>query len=160
MPLRAALILTLAAFALGVAVVHPSPLIAQSSAQATAASSSDSTRSGEWIRTPSGLSYRVLSKGMGPAARGGESVTIHEITTLSNGTVVFSSREKNVPVTFLLGGKQVIAGVDEGVTGMQAGERRLLIIPPSLSVRSSYPPNTPRDSTLHIDLELLSIKRP
>lgn len=112
------------------------------------------------VRTASGLSYQVLATGSGDIAKAGQSVTIHEITKLSNGTVVFDSYAKNTPVTFLLGGKQVIAGVDEGVTGMRVGEKRKLIIPPSLSQRSSYPANTPRDSTLYIDLELVGIKKP
>jgi FKBP-type peptidyl-prolyl cis-trans isomerase len=110
-----------------------------------------------WRHSNTGLSYAVLREGAGAVARRGQSVSIHEVTTLSNGTVLFSSREKNTPITFLLGGNQVIAGVDEGVTGMRVGERRLLIVPPALSKRSSYPANTPPDSTLRIDLELMAI---
>jgi FKBP-type peptidyl-prolyl cis-trans isomerase len=116
-----------------------------------------SARSG-LIVTSSGLGIRVLSPGSGPVAAAGQSVTIHEITTLTNGTVIFSSRERNTPITFLLGGNQVISGVDEGVTGMRVGERRLLIVPPSLSHRSSYPPNTPPDSILHIEVELVGVQ--
>ncbi len=71
--------------------------------------------------------------------------------------MIFSSRDKNTPVTFLLGGNQVISGVDEGVSGMRVGERRMLIVPPKLSHRSMYPPNTPPDSVLHIDVELVQI---
>jgi len=110
-----------------------------------------------WVKTKSGLTYAVLKPGTGPAAASGQSVTIHETTSLTNGTVIFDSR-KSKPVTFLLGGNQVIKGVEEGVTGMRVGERRMLVIPPSLSSRSSYPPNTPKDSTLRIDLELVGIK--
>ena len=113
-----------------------------------------------WVKTKSGLAYAVLKAGTGPVATRGQSVSIHETTSLTNGTVIFDSRAKNTPVTFLLGGNQVIAGVDEGVIGMRVGERRMLVIPPSLSVRSAYPPNTPKDSTLRIDLELMSVRQP
>jgi FKBP-type peptidyl-prolyl cis-trans isomerase len=109
------------------------------------------------VTTPSGLRYQVLARGDGPAARPGQRVSIHETTTLPDGTVIFSSRASGTPITFLLGGNQVITGVDEGVTGMQVGERRLLVVPPALSRRASYPPNTPPDSTLHIDIELVQI---
>jgi FKBP-type peptidyl-prolyl cis-trans isomerase len=85
---------------------------------------------------------------------------IHEITTLTNGTVIFDSHAKNTPITFLLGGNQVITGVEEGVTGMRVGELRRLVVPPALSVRSAYPPNTPKDSTLRIDVELVATRRP
>lgn len=111
------------------------------------------------VRTATGLSYQVLTTGNGEQAKSGQSVTIHEITKLSNGTVIFDSYAKNTPITFLLGGKQVIDGVDQGVTGMRVGEKRRLIIPPTLSVRSGYPANTPKDSTLYIDLELVGIKK-
>lgn len=106
---------------------------------------------------PSGLQYHVLAAGTGPTAQVGQRVTIHETTALPNGTVIYTSRGGN-PITFELGAKQVITGVDEGVTGMRAGERRLLVIPPSLSKRTAYPPNTPPDSTLHIDVELVQIR--
>ncbi len=113
-----------------------------------------------WVQTTSGLSYRVTKAGSGTPARSGNTVSIHEVTTLMSGAVIFSSHTKNVPVTFLLGGNQVIAGVDEGVTGMRVGERRTLRVPPSLSVRSMYPANTPKDSTLQIDIELMAIRQP
>lgn len=123
---------------------------------ALATASQDTT----WVKTASGLTYAVLRAGTGAVAARGQSVTIHETTTLMNGTVVYDSRAKNTPVTFLLGGNQVITGVDEGVTGMRVGERRMLVIPPKLSVRSMYPANTPKDSTLRIDLELISVREP
>jgi FKBP-type peptidyl-prolyl cis-trans isomerase len=108
--------------------------------------------------TPSGLRIQVLKPGSGAIAQSGQRVTIHETTTLPSGGLIYSSRG-GAPITFLLGGQQVIAGVDEGVTGMRVGERRLLIVPPALSRRTSYPANTPRDSTLHIDVELVAIPR-
>lgn len=112
------------------------------------------------VTTPSGLRYEILARGEGPAVRPGQSVLIHETTALGSGTVLFSTRTRDTPVRFLLGGNQVITGVDEGVTGMRVGERRRLVVPPSLSVRSVYPPNTPPDSTLYIDVELVEISDP
>ncbi len=109
------------------------------------------------ITTSSGLQYEVLARGDGPTAEPGQSVQIHETTMLRDGTIIYDSREKDTPITFLLGGNQVITGVDEGVTGMRVGERRLFTIPPALSHRSSYPANTPPDSILVIDLELVAI---
>jgi FKBP-type peptidyl-prolyl cis-trans isomerase len=111
-----------------------------------------------WVKSKTGLAYAVIAKGTGPVATRGQSVSIHEITSLTNGTVIFDSYAKKTPVTFLLGGNQVIAGVEEGVTGMRVGEKRVLVVPPSLSARSAYPPNTPKDSTLRIAVELVGIK--
>lgn len=109
------------------------------------------------VKRPSGLTYQVLAKGGGPMAEPGQKVTIHETTTLPNGTLIYTSRGGG-PITFQLGAKQVITGVDEGVTGMRVGERRLLVVPPVLSRRTGYPANTPPDSTLHIDVELMQIR--
>jgi FKBP-type peptidyl-prolyl cis-trans isomerase len=109
------------------------------------------------VTTRTGLTYRVLAPGHGVPALSGQSVRIHETTTLVDGTLIFTTRAKNTPVAFRLGANQVIAGVDEGVTGMRVGERRKLIIPPSLSKRSEYPPNTPPDATLLIEVELVEV---
>lgn len=113
----------------------------------------------QFIRTNSGLQYQVLQAGSGAQAQSGETVRIHERTTLPHGTVIYDSYIKGTPVTFKLGAKQVIDGVDQGVIGMRVGERRLLVVPPSLSRRASYPDNTPPDSTLHIAVELVEIKK-
>jgi len=112
---------------------------------------------GRTVTTKTGLSYQVVVAANGPAARPGQFVRIHETTTLADGTLLYSTRTKNNPLKFLLGGNQVIAGVDEGVTGMRVGERRKLIVPPSLSRRSVYPANTPPDATLYYDIELVEI---
>jgi FKBP-type peptidyl-prolyl cis-trans isomerase len=87
-------------------------------------------------------------------------VRIHETTTLKDGTLLYSTRSKGNPLKFLLGGNQVIAGFDEGVRGMRVGERRKLIVPPSLSKRSTYPANTPPGATLYYDIELIEIITP
>jgi FKBP-type peptidyl-prolyl cis-trans isomerase len=109
------------------------------------------------VTTKTGLQYEVVVPGSGPAVQPGQSVRIHETTTLADGTEIFSTRTKNSPLKFVVGGNQVIAGVDEGVTGMKVGERRKLVVPPALSKRSEYPANIPPDATLYYDIELVEI---
>jgi FKBP-type peptidyl-prolyl cis-trans isomerase len=108
------------------------------------------------ITTPSGLVYTVVSEGAGPAAKAGQTVLIHETLTLPDGRLIFTSRGK-APVRFLLGGKQVIAGVDEGVTGMRVGGRRKLLVPPALDGRTFDPTFIPPDAIRHYDIELVEI---
>lgn len=112
---------------------------------------------GQTITTKSGLQYEVVAAGRGEPAEPGSQVRIHETTKLKDGTVLYSTRTKGNPLKFLLGGNQVIAGVDEAVRGMRVGERRKVVVPPSLSKRSSYPANTPPDATLYYDIELVEI---
>lgn len=82
---------------------------------------------------------------------------IHETLSLADGRVLYSSREKGTPSTFVLGANQVIAGVDEGMTGMRIGERRVLIVPPLLAVRAEGTTFIPAGSTFYCDVELVAI---
>lgn len=116
-------------------------------------------RSQKAVTTPTGLVYTVVAQGSGPAARAGQQVLIHETTTFSDGRTLYSTRG-GPPLRFLLGGEQVIDGVDEGVTGMRVGERRRMIVPPSLSRRGSYPEGLSPYDTLYYDVELVGIEGP
>lgn len=116
--------------------------------------------SGRTVKTPSGLVYNVVEHGSGPAARAGQYVLIHETTTFADGRILYSSRPGGEPLRFLLGGKQVIDGMDEGVTGMRVGERRTMIVPPTLSRRSTYPEGLSPEDTLYYEVELIGIERP
>jgi FKBP-type peptidyl-prolyl cis-trans isomerase len=90
----------------------------------------------------------------------GQLALIHETTRLADGTWVTDTWEMNFPIRFLVGSRQVIDGLDEAVTGMRVGERRKLIVPPSLSKRTSYPDNLNPDDTLFYTVVLLQIADP
>lgn len=111
----------------------------------------------EPVSTPSGLKYLTILPGKGAAIAPGQFARIHETASLTDGTVLYSTRTKGVPLKFLPGGNQVIAGLDESVRGMKAGERRRLVVPPSLSQRTEYPANIPKNATLLYDVELVEI---
>lgn len=63
------------------------------------------------------------------AAEKGKKVHIHYTGTFDDGTV-FDSSEGRDPLVFEVGAKQVIAGFDAAVTGMQVGERRTFRLEP------------------------------
>ncbi len=70
-----------------------------------------------------------------------------------------SSRDRNKPFEFKLGGGGVIKGWDQGVLGMKVGGKRKLVIPSSLGYgEKGSPPNIPPNAGLKFDIELLSIK--
>ena len=118
---------------------------------------------GEGLTThDSGLKYKVLTEGTGPAPREGDLVFVHYVGTLNdNGTEFDSSRKRGKPFSFPLGRGQVIKGWDIGVAEMKKGGKRILVIPPQLGYGARgagqvIPPN----ATLRFEVELLDIKAP
>lgn len=95
--------------------------------------------------------------GSGPAAKEGDTVSVHYTGTFADGKKFDSSLDRGEPFSFTLGAGNVIEGWDKGVAGMQVGGTRKLVIPPALG----YGPNDygpiPGNSTLYFTIELLEI---
>ena len=115
--------------------------------------------------TASGLQYEDTVTGSGETASAGHHVTVHYTGWLydagapqGRGRKFDSSKDRDDPFDFPLGGRMVIRGWDEGVQGMQVGGTRVLTIPPELGYGASgaggvIPPN----ATLVFEVELLSV---
>ncbi|MDO9602530.1 MAG: FKBP-type peptidyl-prolyl cis-trans isomerase [Rhodocyclaceae bacterium] len=108
--------------------------------------------------TSSGLIIEEIVEGSGDTATAGQTVSVHYTGWLANGSKFDSSKDRNDPFDFPLGGRQVIAGWDEGVQGMKVGGTRKLTIPPNLGYGARgaggvIPPN----ATLVFEVELLQI---
>jgi hypothetical protein len=103
------------------------------------------------------LSVTTTAQGKGPGAQNGDKVRVHYTGTLTNGTKFDSSRDRDKPFDFVLGKGMVIKGWDQGILGMKVGEKRKLVIPPSLAYGASARPRIPPNSTLNFDVELLAI---
>jgi FKBP-type peptidyl-prolyl cis-trans isomerase FkpA len=105
--------------------------------------------------------------GTGAEAIKGVSVVVHYTGWLyapaapdHKGTKFDSSRDRNEPFVFPLGGGRVIRGWDEGVAGMKVGGQRTLIIPPDMGYGSRGAGGViPPGATLVFDVELLDVKR-
>ncbi|VVD91224.1 FKBP-type peptidyl-prolyl cis-trans isomerase [Pandoraea terrigena] len=110
------------------------------------------------ITTDSGLQYDDLQVGDGAEATPGNTVTVHYTGWLTDGKKFDSSKDRNDPFAFVLGGGMVIRGWDEGVAGMKVGGKRKLVIPPELGYGARgaggvIPPN----ATLVFEVELLDV---
>jgi FKBP-type peptidyl-prolyl cis-trans isomerase len=107
-----------------------------------------------------------VKPGTGAEATAGQQVTVHYTGWLyddskgdKKGTKFDSSRDRNEPFAFRLGGGEVIAGWDQGVAGMKVGGQRTLTIPPGMGYGARgaggvIPPN----ATLVFDVELLGVR--
>ena len=101
--------------------------------------------------------------GKGREAEKGLTVTVHYTGWLyENGkkTSKFdSSVDRREPFSFVLGVGQVIKGWDNGVSGMQVGGSRTIVIPSEMGYGSRGAGNViPPNSDLVFDVELLEIQ--
>jgi FKBP-type peptidyl-prolyl cis-trans isomerase len=89
-------------------------------------------------KTTSGLYYRDISVGTGATLAKGQRVGVYYDGYFFDGTpfdhlLATDATPPPTPFTFTLGSGQVISGFDEGVTGMNIGGKRQIIIPPALA---------------------------
>lgn len=112
------------------------------------------------VTPPAQLMVEDLTVGTGPTALSGDTVTIHYIGRFTDGRVFDNSYDRGAPITFRLGASQVIAGVDQGVTGMRVGGKRRLTVPPNLAYGSTGNGSIPPNTTLVFEIDLITVTRP
>ena len=104
--------------------------------------------------------------GTGEEVRNGDLIEVHYTGWLYNnkaanlhGKKFDSSFDAGTPLTFMVGGRQVIRGWDMGVIGMKVGGKRTLMIPAYLGYSTQGSGNIPPNTHLVFDIELLAIKK-
>ena len=115
------------------------------------------SQAGNEVTTASGLKYQDLRVGDGASPKMGQTVTVHYIGRLENGTEFNNSYNLKQPIDFKLG--QVIQGWNEGLQTMKVGGKRRLWIPSKLAYGpAGRPPSIPPNSNLDFEIELLGVK--
>jgi len=116
-------------------------------------------RYGTAHRLPSGLRYIERDRGTGVATPvPGDSVVVHYVGRLLDGTQFDSSYDKGTPLSFRVGVGQVIKGWDEAFLSMHKGEKRTLIVPYWLGYGVSGEGPIPPRATLVFEVELLDFR--
>jgi FKBP-type peptidyl-prolyl cis-trans isomerase len=109
------------------------------------------------VTLPSGLQYKIVTKGTGPKPTASDSVVCNYRGTLLNGTEFDSSYKHGEPITIPVG--RVIKGWSEALQLMPVGSKWQLFIPPDLAygprgAGNDIGPN----ATIVFEVELISIK--
>jgi FKBP-type peptidyl-prolyl cis-trans isomerase len=107
--------------------------------------------------TASGLQYEVIKEGTGIKPKDVDTVVVHYVGTLIDGTKFDSSVDRGEPVTFPL--NQVIKGWTEGVQLMSVGSKYKFFVPYSLGYGDAGAGGViPPYATLIFEVELLNVK--
>lgn len=110
----------------------------------------------EFTQTPSGLRYRILRKGQGDPPKASDTVRVHYVGKLDDGSEFDSSYRTGKPTEFPLSG--VVKGWTEGLQLVQPGGMIELQVPPELGYgRQGVPGAIPPGATLNFKVELIEI---
>ena len=107
-----------------------------------------------------------LAPGNGAEIKTGQTALVHYTGWLydaskadKRGKKFDSSKDRNDPFEFPLGGGQVIPGWDKGFAGMKVGGTRVLTIPPDMGYGAGGAGGViPGNATLVFEVELLEVK--
>ncbi|MEM6334585.1 MAG: FKBP-type peptidyl-prolyl cis-trans isomerase [Planctomycetota bacterium] len=104
-----------------------------------------------------GLLYEVLVEGTGDAPVEGDTVEVHYVGTLIDGTKFDSSYDKGEPATFTLAPGQVIGGWVQGLQYAKPGGKIKLYVPPQLAYGPQGTATIPPNATLIFEVDLREV---
>ncbi|MCO5188619.1 MAG: FKBP-type peptidyl-prolyl cis-trans isomerase [Anaerolineae bacterium] len=87
----------------------------------------------DYIETESGLKYYDIEEGSGALPADRDEVVVEFVGWFDNGGLLGSSADNGAPLVFQLGADQMFPGLEEGVSTMNVGGKRQLIIPAALA---------------------------
>ena len=109
----------------------------------------------------SGLRTEDVQPGPGKIVGDGDTVRIHFVAKLADGTVVHDTESDTPPLEIILGSSKIVCGVEKGLLGMRAGAQRKIYVPSRLAFgESGKPPSVPPRSDLVVLVDLFVAAEP
>lgn len=109
-------------------------------------------------RTAEGVYYRDLAVGTGPALVAGPTIVTSFQEWVADGTLLESIPEASPVELAFVPSSGLIPGLGIGMTGMQAGGRRQIIVPWAFGFGAAGFQNVPRFAILVFDVRLHEIR--
>jgi FKBP-type peptidyl-prolyl cis-trans isomerase len=105
------------------------------------------------------LTFRDLEEGTGAEAKSGDTLTVHYVGLGFKSKSKFESTWEDKPYTFVLGGGEVLPGLEQGVEGMKAEGRREIVVPPKLGYGAEgvQPAIGPNEALVYV-VDLLAVE--
>ena len=103
----------------------------------------------------SGLGIRIITPGEGAAPKLTDTVRVHYVGRLRDGTVFDSSRARGRPADLAV--SRVIAGWAAAMPSLKPGGKAEFFIPPSLGYGNMHAGIIPPDSGLIFEVELIAV---
>ncbi len=109
------------------------------------------------VTLPSGLQYKIVTKGTGKIPKASQTVSVHYRGTFIDGKEFDNSYKRGEPLTFRV--SDVFKGWAEALQLMPVGSKWQLFVPPDLAYgERGRPPTIGANVTLLFEMELLSAK--
>lgn len=102
----------------------------------------------------SGLGIRILVPGAGPSPKMTDTIRVHYIGRLKDGTVFDDSHPRG-PADFVV--NQLIAGWSAAMPSLKAGGKAVIFVPPYLGYGGIRAGKIPPDSGLIFEVELIAV---
>ena len=108
----------------------------------------------------SGLYYIETQTGSGDSVKYGDLVYVHYTIYNIDGKLIESSYDYNMPLPFVYGDNQMIAGIEEAVGYMKVGGKSRIVVPSRLGFGDiEIDDNLPANTALVIELEFVDLQR-
>ena len=119
---------------------------------------------GGFMTTVGGVEYKDLKPGTGERAEVGDVATIQFAGWLEEkggkGRELYDTHTRGDTVSFVIGTDKVMQGWSDGVIGMKAGGKRLLMLPSALGYGSKGVEGViPPDASLLFVIDVMSIEK-